>query len=156
MNSKAESTISATRSDGSTTRAVWSESIVLIFNNGAPFQIDAYNNPATPRTRAHHVGAYVTDTWTVGRRLTMNLGVSTATILVRFGPVSRGRTVCGGRCIDEIDTKIWNSLAPRAFASYDLGTRRKTVLKGGGAGSITCVPRMRSFKSIPSLATITS
>src|SRR6202158_5147988 len=46
----------------------------LIFNNGAPFQIDTYNNPATPRTDAHQTAGYLRDNWVIGRRLTLNFG----------------------------------------------------------------------------------
>jgi hypothetical protein len=104
----------------------------LILNNGSPFQIDTYNNPATPRTRAHHVGAYVTDTWAIDRRLTLNLGARYAHDNAFVPPQCRAAgQFAPAACIDEIDTTIWNSLAPRLYASYDLGTERKTVLKGG-------------------------
>jgi hypothetical protein len=104
----------------------------LIFNNGVPFQIDTYNNPATPRTRAHHVGVYASDSWVIGRRLTLNLGA-------RFGhdnafipaQCRAAGQFAPAACINEIDTAIWNSVSPRLYASYDLGTGLKTVLKGG-------------------------
>ena len=47
----------------------------LEFQNGVPFQFRTQNTPVTPMQHDDYLGLYVQDTWTVGRRLTMNLGV---------------------------------------------------------------------------------
>ena len=104
----------------------------LIFSAGSPFQIDAYNNPATPRTRASHTGLYLKDNWVIGRRLTLNLGLRYAHD-DGFIPAQcreAGQFAEAG-CIDKIETKIWNSLAPRLYTAYDVRGNGKTVIKGG-------------------------
>src|SRR5207249_2590280 len=47
----------------------------LIYQNGAPFQIEVWNNPAYAKVVTHYLGTYVTDGWNIGRRLTLNLGI---------------------------------------------------------------------------------
>ncbi|MGE3509448.1 MAG: carboxypeptidase regulatory-like domain-containing protein [Vicinamibacterales bacterium] len=104
----------------------------LTFNNGAPFQIDVYNNPATPLTRAHHTGLWLKDNWVLGRRLTLNLGLRYARDngFIPSQCRDEGQFAPAG-CIDKIQSAIWNSVAPRLYASYDLGGTGKTVIKGG-------------------------
>ena len=47
----------------------------LIFNNGAPLQIQTFNNPTDPEQHINYFGAYGQDAWTIRRRLTLNLGL---------------------------------------------------------------------------------
>jgi hypothetical protein len=46
----------------------------LIFNNGAPFQIQFWNNPAYARVDVRYTDLYFSDRWSLGRHLTFNLG----------------------------------------------------------------------------------
>jgi hypothetical protein len=129
----------------------------LIYNNGVPFQIDTYNNPATPRTRAHHVGIYATDSWVIGRRLTLNVGARYGHDNAFIPPQCRDAgQFAGAACIDEIDTAIWNSIAPRLYASYDLGSAHKTVLKGGWGRYNHVRTEDEILQINPFVATITS
>ena len=47
----------------------------LRFNNGVPIEILTYNAPNYPRTTVHCTAVYAADKWSVGRRLTLNLGL---------------------------------------------------------------------------------
>jgi hypothetical protein len=104
----------------------------LIFNNGAPFQIETYNNPATPRTDAHHTALYARDNWVIGRRLTLNLGARFARDN-GFIPAQcrEAGQFAAASCIDTIQARIWNSIAPRLYVAYDVANDGKTVVKGG-------------------------
>jgi outer membrane receptor protein involved in Fe transport len=50
------------------------ENYRLIFRGGVPFDIDVKNNPVDPKTPYTSLGTYAQDRWTIGRRLTLNLG----------------------------------------------------------------------------------
>jgi hypothetical protein len=54
----------------------------LLFNNGAPFQINTWNYPVSPDNLGRYLGVYGQDAWTIARRLTLSLGV-------RFAACSR-------------------------------------------------------------------
>jgi outer membrane receptor protein involved in Fe transport len=104
----------------------------LIFNNGAPFQIEAYNNPATPRTDAHQTAGYLRDNWVIGRRLTLNFGFRYAHDNGYIPAQCReAGQFAAAACIDKIQSRIWNSVAPRLYAAYDMANNGKTVIKGG-------------------------
>ena len=109
----------------------------LIFRDGVPFQIDARNHPVHPNTRLHYTGAYAQDGWTLGRRLTLNLGARFARDNAFMPPQCREATapplheLYPAQCYPQYDFKILNSLLPRLHAAYDLTGSGKTVLKGG-------------------------
>jgi hypothetical protein len=106
----------------------------LQFNNGAPFQIDLYNYPVSPETDLSYTSAYVNDTWTIARRLTLDLGAR----YQRDNPVIPAQCRLAGAwpsspagCIEKVNFKVFSSIAPRAYFSYDVAGNAKTVLKGG-------------------------
>ena len=106
----------------------------LIFNNGAPTQIDLFNSPVTPETDVSYLGVYVNDTWTIARRLTLNLGAR----YERNNPVIPAQcrlasswSFSPASCIDKVQFNKWNSVAPRLYFSYDVTGHAKTVIKGG-------------------------
>ena len=47
----------------------------LNFRSGVPFQIVTYNFPVDPITSSDYLGLYLMDSWTIARRLTLNLGL---------------------------------------------------------------------------------
>ena len=106
----------------------------LVFNNGAPTQIDLFNSPVTPETDVSYLGVHVNDTWTIARRLTLNLGAR----YKRNNPVIPAQcrlasswSFSPASCIDKVQFNKWNSVAPRLYFSYDVTGRAKTVIKGG-------------------------
>jgi len=104
----------------------------LIFSNGAPFQIILDNYPVIPLTNLTWASAYANDTWTIGRRLTLDLGVryqrdntwvpEQCRLAGPFAPAA---------CTDRIPFHIYNAINPRLYFSYDVTGDAKTVLKGG-------------------------
>jgi hypothetical protein len=106
----------------------------LVFNNGAATQIDLFNSPVTPETNVSYLGVFVNDTWTIARRLTLNVGAR----YERDNPVIPAQCRLAGSwpfspaaCIDKVQFNKWNSVAPRLYLSYDITGNAKTVIKGG-------------------------
>ena len=98
------------------------ENYQLQFNNGAPFQIATYNTPVTPMNDRAYLGpvsAGLLDDRPAadaqsGRPLRPRQRVCA-------GAMPRGRGLCGGRsAATEVQMNVWNSVAPRLHAAYDL------------------------------------
>lgn len=109
----------------------------LIFNNGAPLQIQTFNNPTDPAQHINYLGLYGQDSWTIKRRFTLNVGL-------RFGredafvPQACRRDadapaqgVFPAACFDRVGFRVLSNVAPRVRASYDLRGNGRTALKGG-------------------------
>jgi len=47
----------------------------LIYNNGVPIRIVAFNTPVVATSYVHQLGIFAQDAWTIGPRLALNLGV---------------------------------------------------------------------------------
>lgn len=107
----------------------------LRFNNGAPFQIDIFNTPNAPELRTRYVAAYVQDSWTINRRLTLSLGLR--------GQRDRGWVPAQCQrpgtfvqafpenCNAEVQPNIFNSFTPRVHAAFDVTGDGRSVIKGG-------------------------
>jgi len=109
----------------------------LEFNNGVAFQLAVRNDPTVPKQISHYLDGYITDNWTIARRLTLDLGLRYAhdNGFVPAGCRDAARPpahlFAPALCIEKRQFAIWNSLAPRLYAAYDLTGDGKTVLKGG-------------------------
>ena len=109
----------------------------LFFENGAPFEFVAFNAPVLPSTNANMLASYVRDSWTVGRRLTLNLGLRFDSQEAFFPEQCRvaatppSDVVFPAACFSRVELNTWNSVAPRLHAAYDLTGDGKTVIKGG-------------------------
>ncbi len=101
------------------------------YSNGVPSQIREFNTPANPKNLAKVMGFFVQDAWTVGARLTLNLGMRYDSYKGILPDQSNpGGTFVAAKSITEstvLDQKIavW-----RAGASYDLTGNGRTALKG--------------------------
>ncbi len=106
----------------------------LVFNNGTPFQISTNNFPVDPLTKSHYLGIYGEDQWSIGRRLTLVLGLRYAHDN-GFVPAQcrEAAAFVAAECFPKVQFKIWNTFAPRLQAAYDLSGRGKSVIKGGWA-----------------------
>jgi hypothetical protein len=103
----------------------------LVYNNGVPFRVVATNTPVVATSFIHQLGFFGQDSWSVGKRLTMNLGFrldgakgwypSEASPAGRWVPERR---------INE--TEVYNQWLGvwRAGVVYDLLGDGRTALKG--------------------------
>lgn len=110
---------------------------VLIYRNGVPFQFDAKSNPTDPHSPINYLGTYVQDSWTLARRLTLNLGLRYARdngfLPEQCREASRPPldAVFPAECFPKVQFNIWNPITPRIHAAYDVTGDGRTVLKGG-------------------------
>jgi hypothetical protein len=104
----------------------------LVFNNGAPFAYRAFNFPVSAFTYTRYLGIYVKDSWTIGRQLTLNLGVRYAHDN-GFLPAQCAASTSSnaGSCYPLIQFPISNTVAPRLHFAYDVTGNGHTVIKGG-------------------------
>jgi len=109
----------------------------LLFRSGMADQISIINTPVFPRVPIRFLHVYGQDSWTIARRLTLNLGL-------RFGrdngyideqcreaAEAPGNVIFPAQCFPRNQGAIYNNLAPRLRASYDITGDGKTVVKGG-------------------------
>jgi hypothetical protein len=104
----------------------------LVFNNGVPFQLNTRNTPAKGLNYSKYFGVYGQDSWTVARRLTLNLGLRVEREAAYAPDQCRDASrFAVAQCFDEIHLVTFNSLAPRVHAAFDIAGDGKTVIKGG-------------------------
>jgi hypothetical protein len=109
----------------------------LFVSNGAPYQFLPFNGPVSPSVYANMVGSYVRDSWTVGRRLTLNLGLrfdsqdAFVPEQCRDAATPPADVIFPAACFSKVQINTWNSVTPRLHAAYDLSGDGKTVIKGG-------------------------
>jgi hypothetical protein len=102
-----------------------------------PCQIEIWNNPAHAKVVTHYFDTFVTDSWTVMRQLTLNLGVRYAhdngfvPESCRDTATRPGDVPFPAACFQKQQFNIWNSFAPRLHAVWDVVGNGKTVVKGG-------------------------
>jgi hypothetical protein len=105
---------------------------VLLYQSGVPFEIRTWNSPNYPISKGRYFDLYVADNWAVSRRLTMNLGARYARN-PGFVPAQcrEAGAFAPAACVDRVEFKTWQSVAPRLSAAFDVSGRGKTVIKGG-------------------------
>jgi Carboxypeptidase regulatory-like domain len=104
----------------------------LRFNNGVGTQMITYNHPVEPLNFADYLGMYVQDAWTVGRRLSLHLGVRWSTEEAYAPPQCIPTTeFAAGACFPHLELAQWTTAMPRLHFAYDLFGNGKTVIKGG-------------------------
>jgi outer membrane receptor protein involved in Fe transport len=109
-----------------------------------PFAMDAWSNcykdgepDCVPKDLTHTLWLYAQDSWTIARRLTLNLGARYAHAVGFIPEQCRSasdpplETVYPAKCWDRIEFPTWNSIVPRVHAAYDLTGNGATVIKGG-------------------------
>ena len=104
----------------------------LIFRGGVPFQVATENWPVAPVSKSRYLGMYFMDNWVIARRLTLNAGVRYAHDNGFIPAQCREAGVFAkAECYDPVQFPIWDSLAPRLHASFDVLGDGRTVIKGG-------------------------
>ena len=112
---------------------------MLEFNRDVADRIILLNSPVYPKTPMQFTHLFVQDSWTVGRRLTLNLGArfahETAVIpeQCREAAEAPSHITFPAECYARQEMPVFNNLAPRLHAAYDVTGDARTVLKGGWA-----------------------
>ena len=111
---------------------------ILVFNNGAPNQIQFPNNPVHPNlVHNYYTAPYFADSWTIRRKLTVNYGVRYANDAGVEGATCRdaagypSATIYPAACFGVTRSTVYKTWAGRLRAAYDLSGDGKTVIKGG-------------------------
>jgi hypothetical protein len=109
----------------------------LVFNNGQPIELEAWNYPTMPNQHVNYFGVYGQDAWTIGRRLTLNLGLryghdnSFIPASCRAAADAPSDAVFPATCFERVQFNVQNMWSPRLRAAYDLTGDGRTVIKGG-------------------------
>jgi hypothetical protein len=109
----------------------------LHFANGVPTTINALNYPVTPLSHVYNVPTFVQDSWTLARRLTLNLGVRYDHNWAYLPAQSRDASAVPlgvlypAQTFQEIHFKTFNPVTPRAHLAWDVTGNGRTVVKGG-------------------------
>lgn len=105
---------------------------ILVYSNGVPTQLITENAPILTHAKSHFSGVYGSDSWTIGRRLTLNLGARyDRDALWVPDQCQEAGQFSSAACIARFDRATFNSLTPRLSAAYDLSGNGTAALKGG-------------------------
>lgn len=102
-----------------------------------PCRVEMWNNPAEAKVVSHYFGTYLTDSWSLTRQVTLNLGLRFAhdngfvPQSCQVAAAFPADAVYPAACREKQQFNVWNSVAPRMHASWDVFGNGKTVLKGG-------------------------
>jgi Carboxypeptidase regulatory-like domain/TonB dependent receptor len=109
--------------------------INILFNSGSPFEVIAYNTPATQKNYFRDGSFYLQDTWTVARRITMDLGLrydhfntyypqQITNPNATFPQLFPSTTFpASGNLVN------WNTVSPRLGLAFDLTGKGDSVLR---------------------------
>ena len=108
-----------------------------IFNNGAPLEVQVYNTPFSEYTYFKDASIFLQDSWTIMRRLTLNLGVR----YDRFTSYYPDETTSQNPDWPQLFpvTKFpasgnlveWNNVSPRIGVAYDFTGNGNSVIRFG-------------------------
>jgi hypothetical protein len=109
----------------------------LQYSFGVPERVAFVSSPNVPVRGAELFGAYLKDSWRIGNRLTLNLGIRLSRESV-FAPAQSRETAIfpadvmfPAESFARVQLPIFTNLAPRLHAAYDLTGDGQTVVKGG-------------------------
>ena len=128
--------------------------ILLEFNNGAATAIREFQSSSS-NNRLFAGGLYLTDSWNIGRRLSLNLGVRAdhyrSYLPAQSRPASLYATAASFPAVDNVIT--WNLPAPRFGITYKIDDAGKTVVKAN-AGRYWWNPDVNVASAVnPNIAT---
>jgi len=111
------------------------QGINAIYQNGAPFEVTAFDTPFTEKTYFRDTSAYVQDAWTIRRRITLNLGLrydrftsyypaqSSSANLTFPNLFPPQKFAASGDLVD------WNNVSPRVGVAWDPTGKGTSVLR---------------------------
>jgi len=123
--------------DNGTWDALQPVNYMLLYNDGEPYQLGLINHPVDAKMTPSYLGIYGMDSWTIARRLTLNVGLryarSDASIPAqcRDAAAQPSDAFFPAECFPAVPLPVYNSVAPRLHFAYDLIGDGKTVIKGG-------------------------
>jgi len=109
--------------------------INILLDNGNPFEVIAYNTPATQKNYFRDGSFYLQDTWTVARRLTLDLGLrydhfntyypqQVTDLAATFPQLFPQKTYpASGNLVN------WNTVSPRLGIALDLTGKGDSVVR---------------------------
>ncbi len=104
----------------------------LRLNSGVATQIVTFNYPVAPRDFSRFIGVYGQDSWSIGRRLTLVLGLRASTETAWEPPSCHAATeFSNAECYDRIEMRRWTAWMPHVQGAYDVTGNGKSVLKAG-------------------------
>jgi hypothetical protein len=104
----------------------------LRFNNGVPTQITTFNYPVTPKDFSRFWAVYGQDSWSIGHRLNLVLGLRGSTETAWEPAACHEATqFSSAACYDQINMRRWTAWMPHLHAAYDVFGDGKAVLRGG-------------------------
>ena len=104
---------------------------IRTLDNGVAYQIRTEDRPVVADSRLNNPNVFLSDTWRLGRRVTANLGIRFEHHnLYSRGGVKQASQFGQAATFGQTDILMWNGVAPRAGASWDIRGNGRTVLKG--------------------------
>jgi len=109
----------------------------LRFQNNVPIEIETPNTPNIPREISAYTGLFFQDRWTIGRRLTLDLGLrhgndaDYVTAGCREAALYPAQLTFPANCFPQVDFPTWQPWDPRIHGAYDVMGDGKTVIKAG-------------------------
>ena len=102
---------------------------ILIFDNGAPFEVATMNRPVDATAEMNNPSAYVRDTWRFSR-VTANLGLRYEEYRAYTNDATKVQGDFGNAgFFSGAEVAKWNNFAPRLGVAWDLWGTGKSVLK---------------------------
>jgi hypothetical protein len=104
-------------------------------STSAPFQVTAYNTPTTQKNYFNDASFYVQDTWTLKRRLTLDLGLRFDHFAIYYPSQTTGSDITfptlfpGQSFPGSGDLVNWNTVSPRIGVAYDLTGSGTSVVR---------------------------
>jgi hypothetical protein len=96
-----------------------------------PSQIQTFNFPLAPRNNLNEGGMFIQDTWRLGNRTTLNLGLRFDSFHAWVPEQTKPQGQFGNAgTYPRLDTVSWHETAPRFGIAYNVTGDTKTVIKG--------------------------